>query len=85
DWLQGARTTSPDTELSNAPRGGAGEGGWFWGRIAKPSSGIRRAVKVDRLRIGDPDTGGFGDDRVREYEEALEKLGKEAGEARRHR
>ncbi|KAJ0163660.1 ATP-dependent RNA helicase dbp6 [Colletotrichum tanaceti] len=62
-----------------------GESGWFWGRIAKPSSGIRRAAKVDRLRIGDPDTGGFGDDRVREYEEALEKLGKEAGEARRHR
>ncbi|TQN71086.1 ATP-dependent RNA helicase dbp6 [Colletotrichum shisoi] len=62
-----------------------GESGWFWGRIAKPSSGIRRAAKVDRLRIGDPDAGGFGDDRVREYEEALEKLGKEAGEARRHR
>ncbi|KAK2002481.1 P-loop containing nucleoside triphosphate hydrolase protein [Colletotrichum falcatum] len=61
------------------------ESGWFWGRIAKPSSGIRRAARVERLRIGDPDAGGFGDDRVREYEDALEKLGREAGEARRHR
>ncbi|KZL72411.1 ATP-dependent RNA helicase dbp6 [Colletotrichum tofieldiae] len=62
-----------------------GESGWFWGKIAKPSSGIRRASKVERLRIGDPETGGFGDERVREYEDALEKLGKEAGEARRQR
>ncbi|KAK1955788.1 P-loop containing nucleoside triphosphate hydrolase protein [Colletotrichum sublineola] len=62
-----------------------GESGWFWGKIAKPSSGIRRASRVERLRIGDPETGGFGDERVREYEDALETLGKEAGEARRHR
>ncbi|TDZ67951.1 ATP-dependent RNA helicase dbp6 [Colletotrichum trifolii] len=62
-----------------------GESGWFWGKIAKPSSGIRRAAKVDRLRIGDPDSGGFGDDRVQKYEEALEKLGQEASEARRQR
>ncbi|KAL0941269.1 ATP-dependent RNA helicase dbp6 [Colletotrichum truncatum] len=62
-----------------------GESGWFWGKIAKPSSGIQRAAKVDRLRIGDPDDGGFGDERVQSYEEALEKLGKEAGEARRQR
>ncbi|WDK10158.1 DEAD/DEAH box helicase [Colletotrichum graminicola] len=62
-----------------------GESGWFWGKIAKPSSGIRRAARVDRLRIGDPDAGGFGDERVRQYEDALEALGKEAGEARRHR
>ncbi|OLN87161.1 ATP-dependent RNA helicase dbp6 [Colletotrichum chlorophyti] len=62
-----------------------GESGWFWGKIAKPSSGIRRAAKVDRLRIGDPETGGFGDERVQKYEEALERLGKEAGEARRQR
>ncbi|KAK1980058.1 P-loop containing nucleoside triphosphate hydrolase protein [Colletotrichum cereale] len=62
-----------------------GESGWFWGKIAKPTSGIRRAARVDRLRIGDPDAGGFGDERVREYELALETLGKEAGEARRHR
>ncbi|KAK1593676.1 P-loop containing nucleoside triphosphate hydrolase protein [Colletotrichum navitas] len=62
-----------------------GESGWFWGKIAKPSSGIRRAGRVDRLRIGDPDAGGFGDERVRQYEDALEALGKEAGEARRHR
>ncbi|UQC74924.1 DEAD/DEAH box helicase [Colletotrichum lupini] len=62
-----------------------GESGWFWGKIAKPSSGIRRAEKVDRLRIGDPDSGGFEEERVQKYEEALEKLGKEAGEARRQR
>ncbi|KAF4869039.1 ATP-dependent RNA helicase dbp6 [Colletotrichum siamense] len=62
-----------------------GESGWFWGKIAKASSGIRRAAKVDRLRIGDPESGGFADERVQEYEDALEKLGKEAGEARRHR
>ncbi|KAK2020579.1 P-loop containing nucleoside triphosphate hydrolase protein [Colletotrichum zoysiae] len=61
------------------------ESGWFWGKIAKPSSGIRRAARVERLRIGDPDAGGFGDERVRQYEDALETLGKEAGEARRHR
>ncbi|KAL2880435.1 ATP-dependent RNA helicase dbp6 [Colletotrichum sp. CLE4] len=62
-----------------------GESGWFWGKIAKPSSGIRRADKVDRLRIGDPDSGGFEEERVQKYEDALEKLGKEAGEARRQR
>ncbi|KAK2037351.1 P-loop containing nucleoside triphosphate hydrolase protein [Colletotrichum somersetense] len=61
------------------------ESGWFWGKIAKPSSGIRRAARVERLRIGDPDAGGFGDERVRQYEDALETLGREAGEARRHR
>ncbi|GKT87349.1 ATP-dependent RNA helicase DBP6 [Colletotrichum tofieldiae] len=65
----------------------AGRAGAAWTLVEDGESGcgIRRASKVERLRIGDPETGGFGDERVREYEDALEKLGKEAGEARRQR
>lgn len=53
------------------------ESGWFWGKIAK-ARGIERAQKVERLRIEE-----MGEDRVGEYEEALEKLGKEAVERRK--
>ncbi|KAJ3477645.1 hypothetical protein NLG97_g8786 [Lecanicillium saksenae] len=54
-----------------------GESGWFWGKIAK-GSGIRRAQKVERARLEE-----MPDDRVQEYEKALEKLGKEAHDQRR--
>lgn len=54
-----------------------GESGWFWGKIAK-GGGIRRAQKVDRARLEE-----MPEDRVREYEVALEKLGREASERRR--
>ncbi|KAM5377367.1 hypothetical protein ACJZ2D_005048 [Fusarium nematophilum] len=49
------------------------ESGWFWGKIAK-GAGVRRAQKVERTRIEE-----MGEERVQEYEAALEKLGKEAG------
>ncbi|KAF4467760.1 ATP-dependent RNA helicase dbp6 [Fusarium albosuccineum] len=52
---------------------GDDESGWFWGKIAK-GSGVRRAQKVERTRIEE-----MGEERVEEYEAALEKLGKEAG------
>lgn len=52
---------------------GDDESGWFWGKIAK-GAGVRRAQKVDRTRIEE-----MSEDRVEEYEAALEKLGKEAG------
>lgn len=54
-----------------------GESGWFWGKIAK-GSGIRRAHRVERARIEE-----MPEERVREYETALEKLGREAHERRR--
>ncbi|OAA79089.1 DEAD-like helicase [Akanthomyces lecanii RCEF 1005] len=54
-----------------------GESGWFWGKIAK-GSGIRRAHRVERARIEE-----MPEERVREYETALEKLGQEAHERRR--
>lgn len=53
------------------------ESGWFWGKIAK-AKGIERAQKVERVRIEE-----MGEDSVKEYEEALEKLGREAVEKRR--
>jgi ATP-dependent RNA helicase DDX51/DBP6 len=56
------------------------ESGWFWGKIAK-GSGLSRHSKVDRVRIGDED-GEFGELAVKEYEEALERLGQEAKEMR---
>lgn len=48
------------------------ESGWFWGKIAK-AKGIERTVKVERVRVEE-----MGEERVAEYEDALEKLGKEA-------
>ena len=53
------------------------ESGWFWGKIAK-AKGIERAQKVERVRIEE-----MGEDSVKEYEEALEKLGREAVEKKR--
>lgn len=53
------------------------ESGWFWGRIAKGSS-IRRAQKVDRVRIEEMD-----ESKVSGYEAVLEKLGQEAQGTRR--
>ncbi|KAH8177867.1 DEAD/DEAH box helicase domain-containing protein [Sarocladium implicatum] len=53
------------------------ESGWFWGKIAK-AKGIERAQKVERVRIEE-----MGEESVKEYEDALEKLGREAVEKRR--
>ncbi|PMB72643.1 ATP-dependent RNA helicase dbp6 [Beauveria bassiana] len=54
-----------------------GESGWFWGKIAK-GAGVRRAQRVERARVEE-----MSEERVREYETALAKLGKEARERRR--
>jgi ATP-dependent RNA helicase DDX51/DBP6 len=56
---------------------GDDESGWFWGKIAK-GGGIRRAQKVGRVRIEE-----MGEERVANYEAALEKLGQEAMDARK--
>ncbi|KAI6781803.1 DEAD-like helicase [Emericellopsis cladophorae] len=56
---------------------GDDESGWFWGKIAK-GAGIRRAQKVGRVRIEE-----MGEERVANYEAALEKLGQEAMDARK--
>jgi ATP-dependent RNA helicase DDX51/DBP6 len=48
------------------------ESGWFWGKIAK-AKGIERMQRVERVRVEE-----MGEDRVGEYEDALERLGKEA-------
>ncbi|KAL7926596.1 P-loop containing nucleoside triphosphate hydrolase protein [Trichoderma austrokoningii] len=56
---------------------GDGESGWFWGRIGK-GAGVKRAQKVDRVMIEEMD-----EDRIEEYESALETLGKEALESRK--
>ncbi|KAJ6439564.1 DEAD box ATP-dependent RNA helicase [Purpureocillium lavendulum] len=53
------------------------ESGWFWGKIAK-GQGVRRAQKVDRTKIDE-----MSEERVKDYEDALAKLGKEALEVRR--
>ncbi|KAJ4326044.1 ATP-dependent RNA helicase dbp6 [Fusarium piperis] len=52
---------------------GDDESGWFWGKIAK-GAGVRRAQKMERTRIEE-----MGEEKVEEYEAALEKLAKEAG------
>ncbi|KAF7562411.1 hypothetical protein G7046_g1717 [Stylonectria norvegica] len=52
---------------------GDDESGWFWGKIAK-GAGVRRAQKFERTRIEE-----MSEERVQEYEIALEKLGKEVG------
>ncbi|KAG9257515.1 putative DEAD box ATP-dependent RNA helicase [Emericellopsis atlantica] len=56
---------------------GDDESGWFWGKIAK-GAGIRRTQKVGRVRIEE-----MGEERVANYEAALEKLGQEAMDARK--
>ncbi|PNY27095.1 ATP-dependent RNA helicase dbp6 [Tolypocladium capitatum] len=56
---------------------GDDESGWFWGKIAK-GQGVRRAQKVERTRIEEMD-----EERMKAYEDALAKLGKEALETRR--
>ncbi|EEY19503.1 ATP-dependent RNA helicase dbp6 [Verticillium alfalfae VaMs.102] len=62
------------------------ESGWFWGAVAK-WEGIRRTEEVGRLVIVEKDAedGGFGGERMERYEKALEELGKEASEVRKHR
>lgn len=67
------------------------EAGWFWPEIAgqgkNPSKlgGIKRTQKVENIKFGGDEGGRFSEDRVSEYEAALEKLGQEAGELRRRR
>ncbi|KAL6691040.1 P-loop containing nucleoside triphosphate hydrolase protein [Trichoderma pleuroticola] len=56
---------------------GDGESGWFWGKIGK-SAAVKRSQKVARVMIEE-----MGEERIEEYESALEKLGKEALESRR--
>lgn len=56
---------------------GDGESGWFWGKIGK-GAGMKRTQKVDRVMIEE-----MAEDRIEEYESALEKLGKEALESRK--
>lgn len=56
---------------------GDGESGWFWGKIGK-SAAVKRAQKVGRVIIEE-----MSEERIEEYEAALEKLGKEALESRK--
>lgn len=73
------------TLVSNA------EAAWFFrevggeGRAGESAGRVRRSGKVERVRVGDVDGDGFGEERVAAYESALEQLGKEAGEGRRRR
>ncbi|KAH8906927.1 P-loop containing nucleoside triphosphate hydrolase protein [Coniochaeta sp. PMI_546] len=72
------------TLVSNA------EAAWFFREIGgegkgKESGRVRRSGKVERVRIGDVGEDGFGEERVKAYESALEQLGKEAGEGRRRK
>ncbi len=72
------------------------EAGWFWPEVAGQGKGrgtggtITRSNKVEKVTIGAGDeangiqpTGKFGDERVAEYEAALERLGKEATDVHR--
>lgn len=64
------------------------EAAWFFREIGgegKSEGKVRRVGKVERVRVGDQGEDGFGEERVKEYEAALEQLGKEAGEMRRRR
>ena len=63
------------------------EARWFWRDVAGAEAGpglIRRAGKVQRIRVTEEksDKDAF-EEKVRKYEDALGRLGKEAGEARR--
>ena len=51
---------------------GDAESGWFWGKIAKGTA-VRRKQRVGRIMIEE-----MSDEKVANYEQALEKLGKEA-------
>lgn len=51
---------------------GDAESGWFWGKIAKGTA-VRRKQRVGRMMIEE-----MSDEKVTDYEQALEKLGKEA-------
>jgi ATP-dependent RNA helicase DDX51/DBP6 len=53
------------------------ESGWFWGKIAK-NQGIRRAQRVERPRIDE-----MSEEKMKGYEDALAKLGKEALDLKR--
>ncbi|KAJ9149840.1 p-loop containing nucleoside triphosphate hydrolase protein [Pleurostoma richardsiae] len=67
------------------------EAGWFWPAIAGQVKGgdgsvtIERASKVNLVRLKDENGGMFDQQRVAEYEAALEKLGQEAGEMRQRK
>lgn len=72
------------TLVSNA------EAAWFFREVGgegkgRESAKVGRSGRVERVRVGDVDGDGFGEERVRAYESALEQLGKEAGEGRRRR
>ncbi|KAL7906781.1 P-loop containing nucleoside triphosphate hydrolase protein [Trichoderma velutinum] len=56
---------------------GDGESGWFWGKIGK-SAAVKRSQKVARVMIEE-----MSEERIEEYEIALENLGKEALESRK--
>ena len=72
---------------------GNNEAAWFFREVGgegkkKGEAGtgkVKRSGKVERVRVGDVDGDGFGEERVKQYESALEQLGKEAGEGRRRR
>ena len=68
------------------------EAGWFWREVGGEGKGdagraVRRARKVERVRVGgdEDDKGWFSEERVKTYEDALEQLGKEAGEMRKRK
>ncbi|KAB5585572.1 P-loop containing nucleoside triphosphate hydrolase protein [Coniochaeta sp. 2T2.1] len=70
---------------------GNNEAAWFFREVGGEGSKkgdkgkVKRSGKVERVRVGDVDGDGFGEERVKLYESALEQLGKEAGEGRRRR
>ncbi|KAI0136901.1 P-loop containing nucleoside triphosphate hydrolase protein [Xylariales sp. AK1849] len=57
------------------------EARWFWKEVANEQV-VRRSDKVERVRITEEKEAAF-EDKKRRYEEALEALGREAGEKRR--
>jgi ATP-dependent RNA helicase DDX51/DBP6 len=65
------------------------EAAWFWRQVAGEGKGaccsVERSAKVERMRVGETEEGDgkFSESRVRQYENSLEQLGKEAGELRR--
>ncbi|KAB5583553.1 P-loop containing nucleoside triphosphate hydrolase protein [Coniochaeta sp. 2T2.1] len=71
---------------------GNNEAAWFFREVGgegkkkgEAAGKVKRSGKVERVRVGDVDGDGFGEERVKLYESALEQLGKEAGEGRRRR
>ena len=72
------------------------QAGWFWPEVAgqgkrRGTGGIvKRTGKVEKVMVGGgdegdgrPPNGRFSDERVAEYEAALEKLGQEATDVRK--